>query len=79
MNGKQIRKRITYKQWQDNEKAEMGDKLEEHNKIVTQRDGKPFTPAQYQAGIIHLFVRMLNNLISAPYGTRTLRFLLQAA
>lgn len=33
-----------YKQWQDNEKAEMGDKWEEHNKIFTQQNGKPIYP-----------------------------------
>jgi len=33
-----------YKQWQDNEKAEMGDKWEEHNKIFTQQNGKPIHP-----------------------------------
>ena len=35
----------SYKEWQDNEKAEMGDKWEEHNKIFTQSNGKPIHPS----------------------------------
>lgn len=34
-----------YKQWQDGEKAKMGDKWEEHNKLFTQLNGKPIHPS----------------------------------